>query len=156
VTPLERGQLSVFRWHGAINAAVVIGIAIVAAAAIYSRANVSLWVALIPVFVATALGFWLVLIAPRRKFMAWGYRLDADELHTRSGLFIASETVVPFRRVQHIDVARGPIERAYGVARLIVHTAGVAHAEVELPGLAPDDAARFRDLIREHIRQEPM
>jgi uncharacterized protein len=156
LTALEPGQLWVFRWHGVINAAILIAVSIVAAIAIYAGAEWPLWIALIPVVVAVPLAFWLIFIAPRRKFNAWGYRLDAQELHTRSGVFIMSETVVPFRRVQHIDVARGPIERAYGVAQLVVHTAGVAHAEVTLPGLTPENAAQFRDLIREHIRQEPV
>lgn len=156
MTPLEPGQLRVFRWHGVINAVILIGLVIAGALLVHGVAKLPLWIALLPLVAAIILAFWLVFIAPGRTFGGWAYRLDADELHTRSGLFIVSETVVPFRRVQHIDVARGPIERAYGVARLIVHTAGVAHSEVTLPGLTPDDAAQFRDLIREHIRQEPM
>ena len=63
-------------------------------------------------------------------------------------------TVVPFGRVQHIDVAQGPIERSFGLATLILHTAGTRGASVPLPGLLFDEAERMRDRIRVKIRQD--
>jgi membrane protein YdbS with pleckstrin-like domain len=63
--------------------------------------------------------------------------------------------VVPLRRVQHLDVAQGPLERAFGVTRLVLHTAGTMNSQIVLPGLTRATAEGIRDEIRAHIRQEP-
>ena len=60
----------------------------------------------------------------------------------------------PLVRVQHIDVTRGPLEKMFGVATLVVHTAGTHNSVVTLPGLAPDRAGQIRDIIREHVRTD--
>ena len=72
------------------------------------------------------------------------------------GLLFRSDTVVPFGRVQHIDVLQGPIERGYGLATLVLHTAGTHNASVTLPGLAHADAAAMREEIRAHVKRETM
>jgi hypothetical protein len=101
------------------------------------------------------LGLALALVMPRRRYRAWGYRLDEDELFIRAGLMVRYRTVVPFSRVQHIDVSQGPIERRYRLGRLTLHTAGTRTAAVWVPGLDYAEAERIRDLIRGRIRQEP-
>ncbi len=100
------------------------------------------------------LGLIALLLLPGRRYRAWGYREDEDELHVRSGMLFRLHTIVPFGRVQHIDIAQGPIERAFGVATRILHTAGTRGSSVPLPGLARDQAEAMRDRIRGKIRQE--
>lgn len=100
------------------------------------------------------LGLLTVLILPRRRYRAWGYREEQDELHVRHGLLVRVQTAVPFARVQHIDLAQGPIERGYGLARLILHTAGTRGASIRLPGLAREEAEAMRDRIRAKIRED--
>jgi membrane protein YdbS with pleckstrin-like domain len=95
-----------------------------------------------------------LVVLPTRRYRAWGYREEEDELHIRFGLWTRFRTVVPFGRVQHIDIASGPIERRFGLATLILHTAGTRGAAVPLPGLAHDLAESMRDRIRVKIRQE--
>jgi uncharacterized protein len=91
---------------------------------------------------------------PRRRYRRWGYEMDEDELHIRYGVWVRVRTTVPFERVQHIDVAQGPIERPFGLSTLILHTAGTRGASVSLPGLATVEAERMRDIIRARIRQD--
>lgn len=108
---------------------------------------------LIPALVLlVALG--ALMLLPQRRWRAWGYCEEEDELHIRHGLWTRIRTVVPFGRVQHIDVAQGPIERSFGLSTLILHTAGTRGASVPLPGLRFDDAERMRDRIRAKIRQD--
>ena len=95
-----------------------------------------------------------ILWLPRRRYRAWGYAESEDELHIRSGLWTRVRTAVPFGRVQHIDISQGPIERAYGLATLILNTAGTRGASVPLPGLLQGEAERMRDRIRAQIRQD--
>jgi membrane protein YdbS with pleckstrin-like domain len=103
---------------------------------------------------ALALGLGATLILPRRRYRRWGYREGADELEIRRGTLIRVRTIVPFPRVQHIDVTQGPIQRLFGLATLILHTAGTHGAAVPLPGLAMADAEAMRDRIRGRIRED--
>lgn len=101
-----------------------------------------------------ALGLYGLAISPAKRWRALGWAAEAGELHVAGGVWIRWHTVVPFARVQHIDIAQGPLERGARVARLVVHTAGTAHAVVVLPGLAPDEAESLRDRLRAAIADE--
>ena len=107
------------------------------------------------VLVALLFG-WLVLLMPARRYRARGYHLGADRLRVGGGILFRSDTVVPFGRVQHLDVEQGPIERHYGLATLILHTAGTHNSSVSLPGLAHETALDMRETIRAHVRRETM
>lgn len=95
-----------------------------------------------------------VVTAPPRIWRRLGYRLYPRLLQVVRGWLFHTDTVVPFVRVQHIDVTRGPFDKLFGTASLVVHTAGTHNSIVTLPGLAPDRAAEIRDLIRGHIRSD--
>ncbi len=96
----------------------------------------------------------LVLRIPHRRFAARGFAMSDDRLRVVRGLLFRSDTVVPFGRVQHIDVDRGPLERFYDLATLTLHTAGSHNASVHLPGLKHDDALAMREEIRAHIKRD--
>lgn len=100
------------------------------------------------------LAAYAVLRVPLRRYNARGYQMGDDRLRVVRGLLFRSDTVVPFGRVQHIDVHQGPIERAYGLATLVLHTAGNHNASVRLPGLGHDDALAMREEIRAHVKRE--
>ena len=95
-----------------------------------------------------------IVTAPQRIYARLGYRLTERLLQIVRGWVFHVDTVVPLVRVQHIDVTRGPLEKMFGVATLVVHTAGTHNSIVTLPGLAPERAAEIRDIIREHVRTD--
>ena len=97
---------------------------------------------------------WIVFFLPWRRYSARGYVMGSDRLRVVKGILFHKDTVVPFGRVQHIDVERGPIERAFGLATLVLHTAGTHNASVSLPGLAEQDAVDMREAIRAKIKQD--
>tara|TARA_B100000678_G_scaffold158800_1_gene132703 strand:+ start:59 stop:580 length:522 start_codon:yes stop_codon:yes gene_type:complete len=97
---------------------------------------------------------WLVVFLPHRRYAARGHAMSDDRLRVVKGLLFHSDTIVPFGRVQHIDVDRGPIERYYGLATLQLYTAGSHGDVVSLPGLAHEDALEMRETIRAHIKRE--
>jgi membrane protein YdbS with pleckstrin-like domain len=99
---------------------------------------------------------YLIIRTPLRRYHARGFQMSADRLRVVRGLIFRSDTVVPFGRVQHIDVQQGPIERAYGLGTLVVHTAGNHNASVSLPGLGHADAMAMREEIRAHVKRETM
>ena len=95
-----------------------------------------------------------ITVTASRQHSRWGYRLGADDLRVARGYAFHTDTLVPFVRVQHIDVGQGPVERLCGVAHLVVHTAGTHNSIVTLPGLTRADAEAMRDNIRRHIQTD--
>jgi membrane protein YdbS with pleckstrin-like domain len=95
-----------------------------------------------------------IVIAPDRIYRRLGYAIDERLLRTVRGWLFHADTIVPFVRVQHIDVVRGPVDKLFGTASLIVHTAGTHNSIVTLPGLSPDRAAEIREAIRSEIRAD--
>lgn len=73
------------------------------------------------------------------------YRVDDDGIEIREGVIWRSVSNVPRARVQHTDVAQGPLDRKYGLGKLIIYTAGTQHSRVELPGLEHQTALAIRD-----------
>lgn len=90
---------------------------------------------------------WLATAWPSLSYRHYAYRIDESGLEIRAGVFFRRVTTVPRSRVQHTDVAQGPIERRFGLGRLVVYTAGTQHARVSLPGLEHGDAIRIRDTL---------
>lgn len=84
----------------------------------------------------------LVLI--ERTYLAWGYRLSSQDLAVTHGIYWKSERYVARERVQHVDVAAGPIARKLGICKLTIFTAGGMGPVVEIPGLVPEEAERLR------------
>lgn len=83
----------------------------------------------------------------RRTF----WRLDEQALGVRRGHLWQSESHVPVSRVQHLDLRRGPLERAAGLATLTVHTAGTRLNTVAIAGLDQADAERLRDRLARQL-----
>jgi len=96
----------------------------------------------------------LIIRIPQTRYNARGYQISADRLRVVRGLMFRSDTVVPFGRVQHIDVHQGPLDRFFGIATLTLHTAGNHNASVALPGLGEELAREMREDIRAHTRRE--
>ena len=105
---------------------------------------------------AALLAMWLILLMPARRYRARGYDMGTDRLRVVRGILFRADTIVPFGRVQHLDVAQGPIERHYDLATLILHTAGTHNSSVSLPGLTHETAIAMREAIRAHVRRETM
>ena len=85
-------------------------------------------------------------VAIGRQVRAWGYAERADDLLIRHGLMFRELVVVPYGRMQFVDVQAGPLERAFDVAQVQLHTAS-AGSDARIPGLAAAEAARLRDRL---------
>jgi membrane protein YdbS with pleckstrin-like domain len=84
----------------------------------------------------------------QRRVGAWGYLEREDDLLVRRGLLVRRLSVVPYGRMQFIDVIAGPVERLFGLATVRLHTAAAA-TDARIPGLAAEEAARLRDRLAE-------
>jgi hypothetical protein len=83
-----------------------------------------------------------------RRYRSWGYAERDEDLLVRRGVLFARLTVVPYGRMQFIDVTAGPFERAFGLATVRLHTAAAA-TDARIPGLLNDEAGRLRDRLAE-------
>ena len=106
--------------------------------------------------VAALLALFIIIRIPLARYNARGYQISRDRLRVVRGIMWRSDTIVPFGRIQHIDVDQGPIERALDIATMTLHTAGSHNASVSLPGLGHELAVQMREEIREHIKRESM
>ena len=104
--------------------------------------------------VALAAGALVVLLLPQRRHRRLHHRLTDRMLQSIRGWMFHTDTIVPFVRVQHLDVVRGPLDKMLGTATLVVHTAGTNNSVVTVNGLAPERAEQMRDVIRAHARPE--
>jgi membrane protein YdbS with pleckstrin-like domain len=84
----------------------------------------------------------------RRRVRAWAYAERDDDLLVRRGVLFSRLSVVPYGRMQFIDVTAGPLERSFGLATVRMHTAAAA-SDARIPGLAREEAARLRDRLAE-------
>jgi membrane protein YdbS with pleckstrin-like domain len=81
-----------------------------------------------------------------RRVASWGYVERNDDLMVRRGVLIRRLSVIPYGRMQFIDVTAGPIERTLGLATLRMHTAAAA-SDARIPGLDLAAAAALRDQL---------
>lgn len=81
-----------------------------------------------------------------RRVKAIGYILREDDLLFRRGIMFERVIAVPYGRLQLVDVTRGPLLRALGLATLKFVTASAATG-VNLPGLLEADAEALRDRL---------
>ena len=89
-----------------------------------------------------AIALWFV----RNRFRAWSYQERDEDLLVSRGVLIRRLSVVPYGRMQFVDVTAGPVERAYRLATVKLHTAAAA-SDARIPGLERDEAARLRDRL---------
>jgi membrane protein YdbS with pleckstrin-like domain len=81
-----------------------------------------------------------------RAVRAWGYAERAGDLLVRHGLLVRRLSIVPYARMQFVDVTAGPLERVFGLASVQLHTAAAA-SDAQVPGLESAEAARLRDRL---------
>lgn len=89
-----------------------------------------------------------VAVGMRRRVRSWSYLERADDLIIARGVLVRRVTVVPYGRMQFLDVTAGPYERAYGLATVQLHTAAAA-SDARIPGLERAEADRLRDRLAE-------
>lgn len=81
-----------------------------------------------------------------RRVASWGFAERKDDLMVRRGVLVRRQSVIPYGRMQYIDITAGPLERSFGLATLRMHTAAAA-SDARVPGLDRAVAERLRDQL---------
>ncbi|MCR5397032.1 MAG: PH domain-containing protein [Lachnospiraceae bacterium] len=73
-----------------------------------------------------ALGvIWVIsLIAPFVRYNWYRARFTEEEIDIRQGFLVIEENIIPIERLQKISMETGPLDRAFGMTKVIVYTAG--------------------------------
>ena len=129
-----------------------------------STALVCLIIAIVPTAIAIfSDNFWLMYIGlavaaiiftigfiwAKKSYDYTWYWLADEGLYIQSGVWWRKKTLIPFNRVQHTDVAQGPLERKYKLGKLVTHTAGTRDASVSLDGILLETAHELRSVLQE-------
>jgi membrane protein YdbS with pleckstrin-like domain len=83
-----------------------------------------------------------------RNQRSWGYAENDDDLLVTRGVMFKRLVAIPYGRMQFVDVQAGPLERAFGIATVTLHTASTETA-ADIPGLRADEATRLRNRLTE-------
>lgn len=99
-------------------------------------------------------GILFIIFQPSLRYRFWRFDLRTDELFLERGILNRVRTIVPLRRIQHLDVSQDVLEREFDLGKLIVHTAGSRSSEVELPGLRYEEAQELREKLKHYILED--
>jgi uncharacterized protein len=104
------------------------------------------WPTGLAIVLVAAVGGLMAWRLPRAAWRRWRYELAPEALELRHGLLERVHSAIPYYRLQYVDIKQGPIERALGLARLVVHTAA-AGSDAEIPGIAEPEADSLRQVL---------
>lgn len=90
-----------------------------------------------------------VVFLPEIRWQRWSYDVDKHEIDLQRGIIIVTRTLVPVKRVQHVDTRQGPILRKFGLSDVTISTAATTH---RIPALDDETADRVRDEISKFAR----
>ena len=96
-----------------------------------------------------AAGLALAAVVPEVRWRRWRYQVREEEIDLRHGLVTVRRTLVPIRRVQHVDTSSGLLQGAFDLATVSFHTAA---GETEIPALTRADAEAVRRRVGELAR----
>lgn len=137
------------KWYWRLPVLVIGVLATLLLVAIAVASSVTaLWFVVVLLVVLTVLGTTML---PSARYSRWLWRLTDRALEAEHGIWSHQTRVIPFFRIQHIDVQHGPIDRQFGLAQLRIHTASVT---TTLPGLSDGIATQLRTQLLDLAAEE--
>lgn len=128
-----------------LSLALVYVLVIAALVVLYLQTSVDRLLVVALVLVAVVVFIWLWWLIGRRV-RSFGYAERGDDLLVTSGIMFRRLVIVPYGRMQLVDVKAGPIDRRMGITTVQLHTAA-ATTDASIPGLEPSVAADLRDRL---------
>ena len=139
--PVSPALARLRRWVLGVSGAVAL-VLVVVATLVWSL-PVLVWLPLVVVLLALLAWGWLVI---GRNARWWAYAERDEDLYVKHGVLFRAMVVVPYGRMQYVDVQAGPLEQLFKIASVHLHTASPG-TSARIPGLPADEAARLRDRL---------
>ncbi len=151
LTPIEPSYRKVLRWEWLILSTIlgiVIAILLYFVKPLQQMPRASLLI-----------GGWVLVVAgwywlQEKSFTTKAYAIREKDVIYRSGWIIQSTHTCPFNRIQHSAVTIGPLEKQYGLASLVLYTAGSSEADLRIRGLQETAAWTLKEWITKKIADE--
>jgi membrane protein YdbS with pleckstrin-like domain len=113
---------------------------------------------LFPFILELSIGFgvlvFLVLFFSRISFKKKGFAFRNHDVLFRHGMIATNTMVIPYNRVQHVALHEGLISRFFGLAKIQIFTAGGASSDIEIPGIAKEQAENIKQLLMGKIQKQ--
>lgn len=100
------------------------------------------WIGAGALLIALAWSAWVIV----RQVTAHAWMEREEDMVVKRGRLFRSVTVVPYGRMQYVEVESGPLARAFGIARVQLHTASPG-TDANISGVPEAEAARLRDRL---------
>lgn len=150
---LDRRAVALWRLNALLSAVPLLIGGVLVAGILARFDRVPNWIGPAIVGVAIAWAVWEVGPMPALRWRMWRYAIGEREVDLQRGWWTRTRTIVPMARIQHVDTARGPLQRRFGLASVVLYTAAGAN---EIPALdeSTADAARERIAALANVRED--
>lgn len=105
-------------------------------------------------FLVFLLNLLRILIFPKLMYKNWDFEIAEREIYIKRGIFTHIKTLVPFNRIQHLDVQQSFIDRSFELSKLVIYTAGTKDGAIYIPGLPLHYAEELRDYLKQFVLEE--
>ena len=96
----------------------------------------------------------LVLFFSRISFKKKGFAFRTHDVLFRYGIIATNTLVIPYNRVQHVALHEGLVSRFFGLAKIQIFTAGGSSSDIEIPGIAKEQAESIKQLLMGKIQKQ--
>lgn len=86
-------------------------------------------------------------------YRAWWYRLTADGIELHHGVFWKHASVMPYHRLQQVDVGQGPLERWFGMSSVRLRSAA-ATTDASIPGISQTEVEDVRRVLMQRAGRD--
>jgi membrane protein YdbS with pleckstrin-like domain len=102
----------------------------------------------------------IAILAIHLRYDTMWYVFSDRSMRLRRGIWVIRESTITFENIQNVKVIQGPLQRWFGIADVVVETAGGGGANAEPGGLGMHsgviegvaDATTIRDSIMDRVR----
>lgn len=144
LSPLDKSYLKVLYLFRSIFAIIFIAIPPILYFSI--QPELPLWIPGLALILWTLLMI-IPLLLTRKVFLKKKYALRQKDIIYQQGLIFHQMTVIPFNRIQHIEIKHGPLDRKFGLCGLKIFTAGGSQSDLSIPGLNQNRAEAIKEFI---------
>ena len=103
----------------------------------------------LPLLAALVFAILAAAVIPPLRWRRWRYEIREEEIDLVHGVFVVRRTLIPIRRVQHVDTEAGPLQNSFGLTTVTFHTAA---GGVQIPALFRGQAEEVRSRVAQLAR----
>ncbi len=93
------------------------------------------------------LGFLWMIILITFGFKNKQFLLTEYDIRYKRGLVSKTETCLPLKRIQHIEVKQDVISKLFGLSKMVMYTAGGSSGDLSIPGITMATALQLKEQI---------